>query len=123
MMMTGVQGPDSGAIYHMRVKGSLDAKWADWFDGFVMASRDGNETLIAGRVEDQAALHGMLARIRSLGLPLLFLVQAECPCRKANCPRHGLCADCCQNHAANGGLSYCFREKTRWDKQCKALLP
>jgi hypothetical protein len=120
--MTGVQGPDPGAIYHIRVRGNLDAKWADWFDGFVMVSRNGDETLLAGGVEDQAVLHGVLARPRGLGLPLLFLVQAECPCRQANCPRHGLCSGCFQNHATKGRVPYCFREKTRWDKQCAALI-
>ncbi len=57
-------------IYHIRVKGNLDEKWADWFEGFVMTSRDGGETLLCGAVVDQAALHGVLGKICGLGLSL-----------------------------------------------------
>lgn len=59
----------NGNIYHIRVKGSLDEKWADWFEGFAMASRGNGETLLSGAVLDQAALQGVLDRIHSLGLP------------------------------------------------------
>ncbi len=119
--MTCEQSPGKGTIYHIRIEESLDAKWTDWFDGFVMASRDGQETLFSGRVTDQAALHGVLARLRNLGLPLRLVVQAACPCRKAKCSQHGHCAGCYEHHATRGGLPYCLREKTRWDKQCTAL--
>ena len=108
-------------IYHIRVKGTLDDKWADWFEGFVMASRDNGETLLSGAVVDQAALHGMLARVHSLGLPLLLVAQTGCPCSKKNCPRHGQCHECAAYHGDKGKLPYCFRPRTRWDKQCKAL--
>jgi len=120
--MTRERNPHAGTIYHIRVQGSLDAKWADWFDGLVMASRDGQDTLLAGRVADQAALHGVMARIRNLGLPLRLVVQTDCPCRKTKCPRQGHCPECYENHAARGGLPYCLRERTRWDKQCAALI-
>jgi hypothetical protein len=120
--MTREQGPNTEAIYHIRVQGSVDAKWTDWFDGFVIASRGGQETLLSGRVTDQAALHGALARIRSLGLPLRLVIQADCPCRKAKCLQHGQCTECYEHHAARGGLPFCLREKTRWDKQCTALI-
>lgn len=119
--MTREQSPGKGMIYHIRIEGSLDAKWTDWFDGLVMALRDSQETLLSGRVTDQAALHGVLARIRNLGLPLRLVIQIPCPCRKAKCPQHGQCAECYQRHAAKGGLPFCLREKTRWDKQCTAL--
>lgn len=108
-------------IYHIRVKGGLDEKWADWFEGFVMASRDTGETLLSGAVQDQAALHGALAKIHSLGLPLLLVARTDCPCSKANCPRRGLCSECVAFHGSKGKLPYCFRAKTRWDKQCIAL--
>ena len=68
------------SIYHIRVKGNLDEKWADWFEGFVMTSRDDGETLLTGAVVDQAALHGVLGKIHSLGLPLLLVAQTDCPC-------------------------------------------
>jgi hypothetical protein len=108
-------------IYHIRVKGNLDEKWADWFEGFVMASRDNGETLLSGAVMDQAALHGVLARIHSLGLPLLLVARTGCPCSKKNCPRRGQCRECVAYHGAKGKLPYCFRARTRWDKQCTGL--
>ena len=57
--------------YHIRVKGSLDQKWSDWFDGFTIIPQASDETLLIGVVVDQPALHGLLVRIRDLGLPLL----------------------------------------------------
>jgi hypothetical protein len=96
-------------IYHIRVKGNLDEKWADWFDGFVKSSRDDGETLLTGTVVDQAALHGVLGKIHGLGLPLLLVAQTECPCTKKNCPRRGQCDKCAAYHGAKGGLPYCFR--------------
>jgi hypothetical protein len=105
-------------IYHIRVKGNLDEKWADWFEGFVMDARSNGETLLSGPVVDQAALHGVLGRIHSLGLPLLLVVQTGCPCPSKNCPRHGQCRECAAHHGDNGKLPFCFRERTRWDKQC-----
>jgi hypothetical protein len=104
-------------IYHIRLKGKLDEKWADWFEGFVMASRGSGETLLSGAVADQAALQGVLARIHSLGLPLLLVAQTGCPCPSKNCPRHGQCHECAAHYADNGKLPFCFRERTRWDKR------
>ena len=76
-------------IYHIRVKGGLDEKWADWFEGFVIASRSNGETLLSGSVRDQAALYGVLGKIHSLGLPLLSVTQGECPYSSKVCPRCG----------------------------------
>ena len=64
-----------GTLYHIRVKGSLHPKWVDWFDGFVLTPQDDGETLLSGRVADQAALHGVLGKINRLGLILLLVVQ------------------------------------------------
>lgn len=64
-----------GTLYHIRVKGSLDPKWVDWFDGFVLTPQDDGGTLLSGRVADQAALHGVLGKINRLGLTLLLVVQ------------------------------------------------
>jgi hypothetical protein len=66
---------DRYSIYHIRVKGNLDRKWSDWFDGFTIAPQAGDETLLTGSVVDQAALHGLLAKIRDLGLPLLLVIR------------------------------------------------
>jgi hypothetical protein len=110
-----------GKLYHIRVKGNLDEKWADWFGGFVMASRSGGETLLTGRVADQAALHGILSKISGLDHPLLLAAQIDCPCSAKRCQRHGHCQECNAHHAASGKLPFCFREKTRWDKHCAAL--
>ena len=108
-------------IYHIRVKGNLDQKWADWFEGFVMTSRGDGETLLTGAVVDQAALHGVLGKIRGLGLPLLLVAQAECPCSSKGCARHGQCRECAAHYGNNGKLPFCFRAKTKWDKHCAAL--
>ena len=65
------------SIYRIRVKGTLDAKWVEWFDGLTVAPQPNDETLIAGTVADQPALHGILTKIRDLGLPLLAVERME----------------------------------------------
>jgi hypothetical protein len=62
---------DKPAVYQIRVKGNLDKKWFDWFDGFAIKPQPNGETVLLGVVADQAALHGLLAKVRDLGLPLL----------------------------------------------------
>ena len=57
--------------YEIRVKGHLDARWAAWFDGLTLTHGCDGTTIICGPVADQAALHGLLQRIRDLGLPLV----------------------------------------------------
>jgi hypothetical protein len=59
--------------YEIRVRGHLDGDWAAWFDGRAIARRPGGETRPAGELADEAALHGVLARVRDLGLPLVAL--------------------------------------------------
>ncbi len=68
--------PDINAVYQIRVKGSLDQKWSDWFDGFTIEPFDG-DTVLTGPVADQAALHGLFAKIRDLGLPILLVMGAS----------------------------------------------
>jgi len=75
--MTDAREFDTQGIYQIRVKGSLDKKWSDWFDGFTITPQANGETLLAGPVADQCALHGLLAKIRDLGLPLLSVERAE----------------------------------------------
>jgi hypothetical protein len=60
--------------YEIRVRGELDSHWSVWFEGLALTSLGNGETLIAGEIQDQAALHGVLARIRDLGLPLISVV-------------------------------------------------
>ena len=68
--MTDGREFDKPGIYQIRVKGVLDEEWSDWFDGLAVTWQD-DETLLIGPVRDQAALHGLLAKVRDLGLPLL----------------------------------------------------
>jgi hypothetical protein len=57
--------------YEIRVDGMLDERWSCWFEGMHVTSEPDGTTLIRGEVVDQAALHGLLARVRDLGLPLI----------------------------------------------------
>jgi hypothetical protein len=57
--------------YEICIKGHLDDKWADWFEGLTITREDNGETLLTGPVVDQAALHGVLRKVRDLGMPLL----------------------------------------------------
>ena len=59
------------AHYRIRVKGHLDGLWSGWFDGLVITHVEGGDTLLEGGLADQAALHGVLERIRDLNLELL----------------------------------------------------
>jgi hypothetical protein len=61
---------DPPTFYEIRVEGVLDSRWSSWFEG-LQVTGEGGRTLIAGPVPDQAALHGLLARIRDLNLPLI----------------------------------------------------
>jgi hypothetical protein len=57
--------------YEIRVRGVLDSRWSAWFEGLQVTGDEAGQTVIAGPVTDQAALHGLLAKIRDLGLPLI----------------------------------------------------
>lgn len=61
----------------IRVKGQIDATWSEWFAGLEITHPDPDETLLTGEVVDQAALYGLLARLRDLGLPLVSANSAE----------------------------------------------
>jgi len=68
---------DQPATYRIRVQGRLDSEWSDWFDGFAVEAEPGDRTLLTGRVADQPALHGILAKLRNLALPLLLVERVE----------------------------------------------
>ena len=75
--MSNVRQFSGRGLYEIRVKGELDQRWSDWFDGFTIAPVTEDETLLTGTVADQAALHGVLHKIRDLGLPLLSVQRLE----------------------------------------------
>lgn len=58
-------------VYQIRLKGHLGHQWVDWFDGLTISLEDNGDTLLMGPVVDQAALHGLLKKVRDLGMPLL----------------------------------------------------
>ena len=62
---------DEPSSYQFRLKGHLSPQWATYFDGFTLTNSENGEALLTGVITDQAALHGVLAKIRDLGLPLL----------------------------------------------------
>jgi hypothetical protein len=62
--------------YEIRIQGRLDGRWSAWFDGMELADEDGC-TLIRGQVADQAALHGLIQKVRDLGLPLLSVTPTQ----------------------------------------------
>jgi hypothetical protein len=65
--------------YEIRVKGHLDARWAAWFDGLSLTNEGDGATAIRGPLVDQAALHGLLQRLRDLGVPLVSVTQVNPP--------------------------------------------
>lgn len=68
---------ETGTMYEIRIKGELDAVWSDWFADMEVETAVSGETTLRGALPDQAALHGLLARIRDLGLPLLSVNKIE----------------------------------------------
>ena len=59
------------AVYEIRVKGHLDGRWSEWFDGLTIANVENGDAVLAGEIVDQSALHGVLNKVRDLGLPLM----------------------------------------------------
>ncbi len=62
--------------YQIRIKGHLGREWAEWFGGLSITFEDNGDTLLSGAVVDQAALHGLLRRVRDLGMPLVSVTSA-----------------------------------------------
>jgi hypothetical protein len=69
--------PHPDTWYEIRLQGHLDQRWSAWFDDMQMAHHDNGTTVVHGPVADQSALHGLLARLHDLGLPLLSVTQIE----------------------------------------------
>ena len=69
--------PRQPAVYQIRLKGHLGSQWTDWFEGLAITLQEDGDTLLTGPVVDQAALHGLLKRVRDLGMPLVSVVQVE----------------------------------------------
>jgi hypothetical protein len=68
---------DEPMHYQIRLKGHLSPQWSDWFGGLSMTLEDNGETLLTGSVPDQAALHGLLKKVRDIGIPLISVVRIE----------------------------------------------
>ena len=68
-------------VYQIRVKGHLNPQWTDWFEGLAITLEDNGETLLTGPVVDQAALHGLLRKVRDLGMPLISAIRVKPPRR------------------------------------------
>ena len=66
---------NEGGSYEIRLKGHLDARWAEWFDGLTLTREGDGTTVLSGSVVDQAALYGLLGKVRDLGLPLIAVNQ------------------------------------------------
>ena len=69
--------PDQLMVYQIRLKGHLGAQWTDWFEGLTITLEEDGDTLLTGPVVDQAALHGLLKKVRDLGLPLVSVIQVQ----------------------------------------------
>jgi hypothetical protein len=76
---TSTPDPFGAGRYEIRLAGHLDAHWTAWFDGLTVDRAADGTTVIHGPVADQAALHGLLARVRDLGLPLVSVTRIDEP--------------------------------------------
>jgi hypothetical protein len=68
---------DMPRIYQVRIEGHLGSQWRDWFGGLTVTLEDNGDTLLTGPVIDQAALHGLLKKVRDLGMPLVSIIPIE----------------------------------------------
>jgi hypothetical protein len=69
--------PGQPMVYHIRLKGHLGRQWTDWFGGLTITLDDNGDTHLTGPVVDQVALHGLLRKVRDLGMPLLSVICVE----------------------------------------------
>jgi hypothetical protein len=73
------RAPDPPSRYQIRLKGHLVPRWTDWFEGLTITLEEDGNTLLTGTLVDQAALHGLLKKVRDLGMPLLSVHAVENP--------------------------------------------
>ena len=64
-------------LYQIIIEGHLDPRWTDWFDGFAITHNGNGKTILSGDIRDQAALHGVLSKVRDLNLPLIAVARVE----------------------------------------------
>jgi len=69
--LNSIIDPSQPTVYQIKIKGHLGSQWTDWFDGLTITLEEDGNTLLTGLVVDQAALHGLLKKVRDLGMPLL----------------------------------------------------
>ena len=81
--------PGQPMVYQIRIKGHLDRQWADWFEDLTITLEEDGDTLLTGPVIDQAALHGLLKKVRDLGMPLVSVSPVE-PGPPTTLPLQGL---------------------------------
>ena len=77
MSNTSTGDQDDAGRYEIRVGGRLDQRWSVWFDGMTLTNERDGTTNIQGPVADQAALHGLLTKLRDIGLPLISVTQVR----------------------------------------------
>jgi len=70
---------DQPMVYQIRIEGHLGPQWTEWFGDLTITLEDNGETLLTGPVVDQAALHGLLRKIRDLGMPLISAIRVNPP--------------------------------------------
>ena len=66
-----ITDPRKATVFQIRIKGHLGREWTDWFEGLTITLEEDGDTLLTGQIIDQAALHGLLKKVRDLGLPLV----------------------------------------------------
>jgi hypothetical protein len=69
--------PSQSMVYQIRLKGHLGREWSGWFEGLTITLENNGDTLLTGPVVDQAALHGLLKKVRDLGMPLVSVSPVE----------------------------------------------
>ncbi len=75
--------PDQPMVYEIRVRGHLGDEWTDWFGGLTITLEDNGDTLLTGQVADQAVLHGLLRKVRDMGMPLISATRVKPSSRRS----------------------------------------